>query len=104
MLIGNLGKDPDLQFLTVAQLDAVIRALPDEVVVRQPAPTRRGLGARMFNNFEFLVSRARLWQARHEVGVFPAGTPHVQPQDLWPEDKAWLSEMSSNAPPDSLQA
>jgi integrase len=35
-------RNPDLQFLTVAQLDAVIRALPDEVVVRQPAPTRRG--------------------------------------------------------------
>jgi integrase len=35
-------RNPDLQFLTVSQLDAVIRALPDEVVVRQPAPTRRG--------------------------------------------------------------
>src|SRR5579864_3327810 len=35
-------RNPDLQFLTVAQLDAVIRALPDDVVVREPAPTRRG--------------------------------------------------------------
>jgi len=34
--------NPDLQFLTVDQLDAVIRAIPDEVVVRKPAPTRRG--------------------------------------------------------------
>jgi integrase len=33
---------PDLQFLTVAELDAVLRAIPDEVVHRQPAPTRRG--------------------------------------------------------------
>ena len=35
-------RNPDLQFLTVAQLDAAIRALPDEVVVREPSPTRRG--------------------------------------------------------------
>jgi integrase len=34
--------EPDLQFLTVAELDAVLRAIPDEVVVRTPAPTRRG--------------------------------------------------------------
>jgi integrase len=33
---------PDLQFLTVPELDAVLRAIPDEVVQRQPAPTRRG--------------------------------------------------------------
>ena len=33
---------PDLQFLTVPELDAVLRAIPDEVVHRAPAPTRRG--------------------------------------------------------------
>ena len=34
--------NPDLQFLTVAELEAVLRAIPDDVVVRAPAPTRRG--------------------------------------------------------------
>ena len=34
--------NPDLQFLTVEELDAIIRAIPDQVVHRQPAPTRRG--------------------------------------------------------------
>ncbi|MDB5694454.1 MAG: site-specific integrase [Alphaproteobacteria bacterium] len=33
--------NPDLQFLTLDELDAVIRAIPDEVVIREPAPTRR---------------------------------------------------------------
>jgi integrase len=33
---------PDLQFLTVPELEAVLRAIPDEVVQRTPAPTRRG--------------------------------------------------------------
>jgi integrase len=34
--------DPDLQFLTLDELEAVLRAIPDEVVVRVPAPTRKG--------------------------------------------------------------
>jgi integrase len=34
--------NPDLQFLSVSELEAVIRAIPDETVVRQPASTRRG--------------------------------------------------------------
>ena len=36
--------NPDLQFLTLDELNAVIRAIPDETVVRAPAPTRRGRG------------------------------------------------------------
>lgn len=32
----------DLQFLTVSELEAVIREIPDHVVVRQPKPTRKG--------------------------------------------------------------
>jgi integrase len=34
--------EPDLQFLTLAELEAVLCAIPDEVVVRTPAPTREG--------------------------------------------------------------
>jgi hypothetical protein len=34
--------EPDLQFLTVNELEAVLRAIPDETVTRTPAPTRRG--------------------------------------------------------------
>jgi hypothetical protein len=34
--------NPDLQFLSVAQFEAVIAAIPDEVVQRTPAPTRVG--------------------------------------------------------------
>ncbi len=36
------GASPDLQFLSMSELDAVIRAIPDRVVIREPAPTRRG--------------------------------------------------------------
>ena len=34
--------NPDLQVLTVEELDAVLRAIPDETVFRAPAPSRRG--------------------------------------------------------------
>jgi len=34
--------EPDLQFLTGEELEEVLLAIPDEVVVRMPAPTRRG--------------------------------------------------------------
>jgi len=33
---------PDLRFLTVEELEAVIPGIPDEVVIRAPAPTRKG--------------------------------------------------------------
>jgi integrase len=36
------GANPDLQFLTVDELEAVLRAIPDEIVVRRPSPTRKG--------------------------------------------------------------
>ncbi len=34
--------NPDLQFLSVSELEAVIRAIPDQVVIREPVPSRRG--------------------------------------------------------------
>ena len=34
--------NPDLQFLTLDELEAVLRAIPDEVVIRTPASSRRG--------------------------------------------------------------
>jgi integrase len=34
--------NPDIQFLTVPELEAVLRAIPDDVVTCEPAPTRRG--------------------------------------------------------------
>jgi integrase len=34
--------DPDLQFLSLDELEAVLRAIPDEVVIRAPAATRKG--------------------------------------------------------------
>ena len=33
---------PDLRFLTVEELEAVIRGIPDDVVIRQPASSRKG--------------------------------------------------------------
>ncbi|MBV8459573.1 MAG: hypothetical protein JO009_01655, partial [Candidatus Eremiobacteraeota bacterium] len=34
-------------------------------------------GPSIYDNFEFLVSRAKLWEARHPEGMFPRGTPRL---------------------------
>jgi hypothetical protein len=34
-------------------------------------------GQTVYDNFEFLVSRAKLWEKRHPDGVFPRGTPRL---------------------------
>ncbi len=34
--------NPDLRFLSVSELEAVLRAIPDDIVVGEPAPTRTG--------------------------------------------------------------
>jgi integrase len=39
---ARAGGNPDLQFLTMPELEAVLRAIPDEVVRPKPAATRRG--------------------------------------------------------------
>jgi integrase len=39
---GERDSNPDLQFLTMPELEAVVRAIPDRVVERSPAPTRKG--------------------------------------------------------------
>jgi integrase len=39
---ARAGANPNIQFLSVTELEAVIRAIPDEVVIRAPAPVRRG--------------------------------------------------------------
>jgi integrase len=36
------GANTDIQFLTMSELEAVIREIPDEIVIREPNPTRRG--------------------------------------------------------------
>jgi integrase len=36
------GANQDIQFLSVSQLEAVIREIPDEIVIREPKPTRKG--------------------------------------------------------------
>jgi integrase len=36
------GPNPNLQFLTVSELEAVIRKIPDKIVIREPKPTRKG--------------------------------------------------------------
>lgn len=47
---------------------------------------RRARGPTIYDNFEYLVSRAIKWEASHPDGVFPKGTPHLPIVDAYPDD------------------
>jgi len=47
---------------------------------------RRKRGQTVYDNFEYLVSRAMIWDAKHPDGIFPHGTPHLPVEDPYPDD------------------
>ena len=47
---------------------------------------RRGGDMRIFDNFEYLASRAKKWEAAHPGSEFPFGTPRLPTPDLYPDD------------------
>jgi hypothetical protein len=49
---------------------------------------RRKRGPQAYDNFEFLVSRALLWEAKHPGGYFPQSTPHLPVEDVYASDVA----------------
>lgn len=42
---------------------------------------RSARGSLAYDNFEYLASRAILWEAKHPDGIFPRGTPHLPAVD-----------------------
>jgi hypothetical protein len=48
-----------------------------QTLVPAIALVRKGRGPTAFDNFEYLVSRAMLWETTHADGSFPKGTPHL---------------------------
>jgi len=49
-----------------------------------PLIRRRG-GLSVWENFEYLVVKARNWSARYAQGTFPKGVPRLQINVTWPE-------------------
>lgn len=52
-----------------------------EILAPTIAIVRSVRGPSIYDNFEYLVSRARLWEAQHPDGVFPKRTPHLPVAD-----------------------
>jgi hypothetical protein len=46
---------------------------------------RRRSGPVVWENFEYLVVRAREWNAQHAEGAYPKGVPRLQINVTWPE-------------------
>jgi len=49
---------------------------------------RRTRGPTAYDNFEYIVARAQMWEARHPSGIYPSDTPHVPTIDPYPDDPA----------------
>jgi hypothetical protein len=49
-----------------------------------PLMRQRG-GAVVWENFEYLVVRAREWDVNHPQGAYPKGVPRIQIDATWPE-------------------
>ena len=47
---------------------------------------RRKRGPTAYDNFEYLVSRALIWETRHPQGFFPKNAPHLPVVDPFPDD------------------
>jgi hypothetical protein len=48
-----------------------------QVLMPVVAIVRAARGPTIFDNFEYLVSRAMLWESKHPEGLFPHKTPHL---------------------------
>ncbi len=47
---------------------------------------RRSRGPQAYDNFEYLASRAMIWDTKHPDGVFPRNTPHLPVVDKFKDD------------------
>jgi len=47
---------------------------------------RRKRGPQAYDNFEYLVSRALMWEAAHPEGYFPRRAPHLPVDDIFAGD------------------
>jgi hypothetical protein len=43
-------------------------------------------GPQVYDNFEYLASRAIMWDAKHPSGIFPKSTPHLPVIDVFADD------------------
>ena len=81
----KLGWFSETAFMETAGAQAIVAWKKLNPVV---AITRRERGPQIFDNFEYLASRAMLWEATHTRGTFPKETPHLAAIDPFPEDTA----------------
>ncbi len=95
---------PEVQYLDFWEsLGGMLKLgyIADETVMESGGPTairawqklmpvvaiiRRKRGPQAYDNFEYLVSRAMIWESKHPDGLFPRNTPHLPVVDPFPAD------------------
>jgi hypothetical protein len=57
-------------------------------IIEEVVAIVRQRGPGVWENFEFLVVRAREWTAKHPNGAYPKGVPRLQLKNKWGETEA----------------
>jgi len=78
--LGYFPEDAVMESGGMAAYRAWQRFMPIIAIIR------RKRGPTAYDNFEYIVSRALIWEARHPGGVFPHNTPHLPVTDPHPND------------------
>ena len=78
--MGYFGEDAVMESGGSAAVRMWQRLMPVVAIIR------RTRGPTSYDNFEYLVSRAMLWDKKHPGGVFPKKTPHLPVIDPYPDD------------------
>ena len=81
----KLGWFSEAAFMETAGLQCVAAWRKLNPVV---AIIRRERGPQVYDNFEYLASRAMMWESKHSRGTFPKDAPHLPAIDPNPEDMA----------------
>ena len=75
------GMIAEEQYLDLGGLyvSSMWRQLEEVVAIRRAAANT----AAMYENFEFLAARVKVWDQRHSVGNYPRGTTRLMPDEVW---------------------
>ncbi len=85
--LGYFPEDLVMESGGPASINAWERLTPVIALVRSVR------GQTAYDNFEFLASRAMMWEARHPGGVFPKGTPRLPVNEERPSMPAGPSDV-----------
>jgi hypothetical protein len=78
--LGHASEETFIELVGFICIDAWNKLSPVIAIIR------RTRGPFAYDNFEYVASRAMMWEARHPHGTYPQGTPHLPVAAPWREE------------------